>query len=46
MAETLGFIIGEYTIPVDMPIIYITDSNNAALFNETLDSKIISPIVK
>ncbi len=29
MAETFGFIIGEYSIPTDMPIIYITDSNNA-----------------
>ena len=29
MAKTLGFIIGEYTIPADIPIIYITDSNNA-----------------
>jgi len=28
MAETLGFIIGEYSIPSDLPIIYITDSNN------------------
>jgi hypothetical protein len=25
----MGFIIGEYTIPSDTPIIYITDSNNA-----------------
>ena len=29
MAESLGFIIGEYTIPSDLPVIYITDSNNA-----------------
>jgi hypothetical protein len=29
MAETFGFIIGEYSIPTDMPIIHITDSNNA-----------------
>jgi hypothetical protein len=29
MAESLGFIIGEYTIPEDLPVIYITDSNNA-----------------
>jgi hypothetical protein len=28
-AEALGFIIGEYTIPSDLPVIYITDSNNA-----------------
>jgi hypothetical protein len=29
MAESLGFIIGEYTIPGNFPVIYITDSNNA-----------------
>jgi hypothetical protein len=29
MAEAIGFILGEYTIPADLPIIYITDSNNA-----------------
>ncbi len=29
MAETLGFILGEYTIPPDLPAIYIMDSNNA-----------------
>jgi hypothetical protein len=29
MAETVGFIIGEYTVPPDIPILYITDSNNA-----------------
>ena len=29
MAETMGFIIGEYTIPADVPVMYITDSNNA-----------------
>jgi hypothetical protein len=29
MAESLAFIIGEYTIPSGIPIIYITDSNNA-----------------
>ena len=29
MTESLGFIIGEYTIPPDLPTIYITDSNNA-----------------
>jgi hypothetical protein len=29
MAEAIGFIIGEYTIPLELPIIYITDSNNA-----------------
>jgi hypothetical protein len=29
MAEAIGFIIGEYTIPPNMPIIYMTDSDNA-----------------
>jgi len=29
MAETLGFILGEYTLPSHLPAIYITDSNNA-----------------
>jgi hypothetical protein len=29
MAETLGFIFGEYTLPSHLPAIYITDSNNA-----------------
>jgi hypothetical protein len=29
MAEAIGFIIGEYTIPADLPIIYINDSNKA-----------------
>jgi len=29
MAEALGFIIGEYTIPENTPILYITGSNNA-----------------
>jgi hypothetical protein len=29
MAETLGFILGEYTKPTHLPILYITDSNNA-----------------
>jgi len=29
MAEAIGVIIGEYTIPSDLPILYITDSNNA-----------------
>jgi hypothetical protein len=28
MAESIGFILGEYTIPAHLPIIYITDSNN------------------
>jgi hypothetical protein len=25
MTESIGFIIGEYTIPSDLPVIYITD---------------------
>jgi len=29
MAEALGFIIGDYTIPHNMPVMYITDSDNA-----------------
>jgi hypothetical protein len=29
MAESMGFLLGEYTIPPGLPIIYITDSNNA-----------------
>jgi len=36
MAETLGIIIGEYTIPSDMPVIYITDSNNARTLHRNL----------
>jgi hypothetical protein len=29
MAESLGFIIGAYTLHMDLPALYITDSNNA-----------------
>jgi hypothetical protein len=29
MAEAVGFIIGAYTVPTNIPIIFITDSNNA-----------------
>jgi hypothetical protein len=36
MAEAMGFIIGEYTIPSDMPIIYIADSNNARILQRNL----------
>jgi hypothetical protein len=39
MAETLGFIIVEYTIPLDMPIIYITDSNNARTLQQNIRFK-------
>ena len=36
MAESMGFIFGEYTIPSDLPIIYITDSNNARTLQRNL----------
>jgi hypothetical protein len=36
MAETCGLILGEYTVPVGMPIIYITDSNNARTLQRNL----------
>jgi len=36
MAETLGFIIGEYSIPSDLPIIFITNSNNARTLQRNL----------
>jgi hypothetical protein len=29
MAEAIGFILGQYTIPAELPIIYIMNSNNA-----------------
>jgi len=29
MAEAIGFLLGEYTIPSTVPILYVTDSNNA-----------------
>jgi hypothetical protein len=32
MAETLGFILGEYTLAPHLPAIYITDSNSARTF--------------
>ena len=35
----MGFILGEYTIPSDLPIIYITDSNNA----RTLQRNVTDP---
>jgi hypothetical protein len=39
MAEALGFIIGEYTIPPDFPVIYITDSNNARTLQRNVKIK-------
>ena len=36
MAESIGLILGEYTIPSNLPVIYILDSNNA----RTLQRKI------
>ena len=39
MAEALGFIIGEYTIPPDLPVIYITDSNNARTLQRNVKNK-------
>jgi hypothetical protein len=38
MAKALGFIIGKYTIPVDQPIIYITDSNNARTLQQNISN--------
>jgi hypothetical protein len=38
MAETLGFIIGEYTIPAELPVIYVTDSNNARSIKKSRNS--------
>jgi hypothetical protein len=39
MAEALGFIIGKYTIPMDLPVIYITDSNNARALKRNVKNK-------
>jgi len=39
MAEAFGFIIGEYTIPSELPVIYITDSNNARTLQRNLKNK-------
>ena len=39
MAEALGFIIGKYTIPGDLPVIYITDSNNARTSQRNVKNK-------
>jgi hypothetical protein len=39
MAEAIGFILGEYTIPSDLPIIYITDSNNARVLQRRIKNE-------
>ena len=39
MAEAMGFIIGEYTIPANLPVIYITDSNNARSLQKRIKIK-------
>jgi hypothetical protein len=39
MAEASGFIIGEYTIPANPPVIYITDSNNARSLQKRIKNK-------
>jgi hypothetical protein len=36
MAESIGFILGAYTIPSDIPVIFITDSNNASTLQRNL----------
>jgi len=36
MAEATGLILGEYTIPSEYPIIYITDSNNARTLQKSI----------
>ena len=39
MAEAFGFILGDYTIPPDIPVIYITDSNNARTLQRNIYKK-------
>jgi hypothetical protein len=36
MAESLGLILGEYTIPSGLPVIYILDSNNSRTLQRKL----------
>jgi hypothetical protein len=36
MAESIGLILGEYTIPSDLPVIYILDSNNSRTLQRKL----------
>lgn len=38
MAESIGFILDDYTIPPDIPVIDITDSNNARTLQRNLMS--------
>jgi len=38
MAESIGFILGDYTVPADVPVIFITDSNNARTLQRNLTS--------
>eukprot|EP00590_Aulacoseira_subarctica_P005294 CAMPEP_0172416722 /NCGR_PEP_ID=MMETSP1064-20121228/3216_1 /TAXON_ID=202472 /ORGANISM="Aulacoseira subarctica , Strain CCAP 1002/5" /LENGTH=1681 /DNA_ID=CAMNT_0013154579 /DNA_START=343 /DNA_END=5384 /DNA_ORIENTATION=- len=38
MAETIGFLLGDYTVPPNIPVIYITDSNNARTLQRNLTS--------
>jgi hypothetical protein len=38
MAKTIGFILGDYTVPPNIPVIYITDSNNARTLQRDLTS--------
>jgi len=46
MAETLGFIIGENTIPAELPVIYVTDSNNARSIKKKVETVILLCIKK
>lgn len=39
VAEALGFIIGKYTIPMDLPVIYITDSTKARALQRNVKNK-------
>jgi hypothetical protein len=36
MAEALSFILAEYTVPPDIPVIYITDSDNTRTLQRNL----------
>jgi hypothetical protein len=40
MAESIRFILGDYTIPAHIPVIYITDSNNARTLQRHTESSI------
>ena len=39
MAEAVGLIIGDYMIPLDIPIIYITDSENVRTLQRNIKNK-------